>query len=352
MADLNWGKAAAGFVGGALTGYQQVLTTKMKEDSENRMEEARMVRAKSMAQWTDTNITDPNRIADQTFTSTEAEKGRTFQKDMQLEGFKHSESLADKQMAHAESMRRLSESAADKRYQRENSPEALKAKALALYEAQGAVKGKEADSLYANTLKGTGDQAAALMAKNDFIASGMSNIEEYNKYKASAGAKKLENITEMARKPIQEQMTAIQSELSTSPETVVERLGKEYGITAKSPQEAANKLMQLKSAEIYTTSASVLYGQEKKSAEATGKATENLGPVDLSKGFLPADKLNKVSEMYLNKDPNYTELVNKIQKENPEQYKRIINRANTLRKESGSREAQNEARLNMFNYGN
>lgn len=52
---------ALGFAGGALSGYNAVLQTKMKEDYENRMEEARLERQKNYARWTEDTINAPIR---------------------------------------------------------------------------------------------------------------------------------------------------------------------------------------------------------------------------------------------------------------------------------------------------
>lgn len=251
MADLDWGRAAAGFVGGALTGYQQVLTTKMKEDSENRMEEARMMRQQSMEQWRNVKITTPNRIIDQTFAKDQQDRGFTHAETLQQQGFTHSETLAQQQMTHAENQRRLSDQAADKRYERENSPEAFKAKALAIHGAQNAIRKEVGDEVYKFALSEyKNDSVKALIEQANYMKSGANSLEEYNKYKASSNSKLAEAVNEAARKPVQTEVSAIQADLKDNPGVLQERLGQEFGLTAKSPGEAARLLTQLKTLQI------------------------------------------------------------------------------------------------------
>lgn len=242
---MDLGRMALGFAGGALTGYSAVLQTKMKEDYENRMEEARLERQKNYARWTDINITDPNREAEQKFSMEQQGRGFTHAEKLQKQGFTHAETMQKQSFAHSEAMTQKQIAAADARYNRENSPEAIQKKAMAIYDAQIAVAGKEADKLYNLSIQNGMDQTQASLLKSDFILSGASNREEYNKLKASANNKAWENAMDIAKAPTQKSWEAIDQQATESPNDFLENATKQFGKKFASVQEAVQYSKQV-----------------------------------------------------------------------------------------------------------
>jgi hypothetical protein len=174
MAELNWGRAAAGFVGGALSGYQAVLTSKMKEDSENRMEEARLMRQKNFAQWQDETITDPNRKEERSFLESQQERGFTHAEGMQASGFTHAEKM--RAMSEGSAERRHKESLASQREQLSYGDKVYEGEMAKSRAAEDANR-KLAD----NIASGIKDPEKAEAAKAIVRATGATTREEFHK---------------------------------------------------------------------------------------------------------------------------------------------------------------------------
>lgn len=356
---FNWEKGLLGAGLGALSGYDYMLKSKMKEEYETKMEEARAQRAENMQiqaekrqQAYEKDPTNPKyQLLQQQIATSKNDDARADQQlQLSKEQFDFNKMNSDRQYG-LEAARTAASIKASNRSAAE-SDLSMQVKQLQLEALKDPTAAdidnntKIADWRYKKVIQSGGTPEQAAVEQAMIVKYGITKVDDIKTMYAKdpEGSKATREFIGKAVLESKKDIDKIK-EADPSGESILKEYFNSTGKKAASVAEAENGLLQhkaIQAASVYESMTSP------KSATVDTSKPKIAAPEKLSEVKFEAPQLKEIATKVAAGDKNYIDLYNQIQKENPDYYKRINNFLNQIETKSLKNQRDTQTKLDMF----